>query len=65
MIDQLIAKYRLDRLLDFASLQEIHWDGIQFGDGPALVLQRLADRIEAEFAGRNHELGCKVKWSQY
>jgi hypothetical protein len=61
-VDQLIAKYRLSRLLDCASLQEIHWDVSHFGDGPTPVSQRLADRIKAEVAGRNHPLECKVTW---
>jgi len=53
--EELVAKYRLRRLLDCKMLRTVHWHGLWMTDQHERVLRGLADWIKAEFASRGRK----------
>jgi hypothetical protein len=61
-VQELVDKYRFDRLLDCGKLRKIILDGKHGPFGSVKVLDDLANWIKAGFAKKNHGIECEVRW---
>jgi len=60
-VEELVAKYRLHRLLDCDTLRKVEWVGVLGFENPkSSLLEHLAGGLKGEFAKRGRRMECVV-----